>query len=98
MDTQAREASSAQASIAGTIASPAGFRYRNRVKADELISDALVNQDNYHWSALVKHNGLLWNVDSKSSAPTLMTREAFSKLLLRYPDTFAVARQEHTDN
>ena len=61
--------------------------------ADELICGALVNQNNYHWIALVKHNGLLWHVDSEHF-PTPMDEEAFKACLRSYPDTFAVARRE----
>ena len=61
------------------------------VLADELICGALVNQDNYHWIALVKHEGVLWEVDSRLF-PTPLGREAFRDLLRRYPNTFPVQR------
>jgi hypothetical protein len=64
------------------------------VLADELVHGALVNQSQAHWIALVKHNGLLWHVDSKKS-PRPMDEEAFRACLRDYPDSFAVARYEH---
>ena len=60
--------------------------------ADDLVSGALVNQDNYHWIALVKHNGLLWEVDSRY-APAPLDKTGFSATLKRYPDTFAIVQQ-----
>ena len=62
--------------------------------ADEQVSGAVVNQDNYHWIALVKHNGLLWEVDSRK-APALMDQQAFRATVERYPNTFAIVRQGH---
>ena len=44
--------------------------------ADEGVTGAVVNQDNKHWIAMVKHNGLLWEVDSQK-APALMDQQAF---------------------
>ena len=64
------------------------------VLADELVIGALVNQNQAHWIALVKHNGLLWHVDSQLS-PTPMDEEAFRDCLRSYPSTHAVARSEH---
>ena len=74
----------------------------NRLEADQydaLMSDplaigALVNENNAHWSALVRHAGLLWHVDSKFS-PKLMDRDAFKQCLQTFPSTFAVTRKEH---
>ena len=62
--------------------------------ADELVIGALVNQNQAHWVALVKHNGLLWEVDSQLS-PKPMDEEAFRQCLRSYPSTHAVARREH---
>ena len=61
---------------------------------DETAAGAVVNQDNYHWIALVKHNGLLWEVDSRK-APALMDQQAFSATVERYPNTFAIVRKGH---
>ena len=44
----------------------------------------------------MKHNGLLWHVDSRLS-PTRMDEEAFRDCLRSYPSTHAVARREHLD-
>ena len=55
------------------------------------ITGALVNQDNTHWIALVKHAGLLWKVDSRLF-PTPLGREAFRDLLRQHPHTFPVQR------
>ena len=64
------------------------------VLADELVHGAIVNQNQAHWIALVKHNGLLWHVDSRRS-PRPMDETAFRNELRKYPDTFAVARCQH---
>ena len=64
-----------------------------RMLDDELICGAVVNQNNYHWIALVKHNGLLWHVDSRYS-PWAMDEDAFRVCLKSHPSTFAVARRE----
>ena len=61
---------------------------------DETAAGAVVNQDNYHWIALVKHNGLLWEVDSRK-APALMDQQAFSATVERFPNTFAIVRKGH---
>ena len=60
--------------------------------ADEGVTGAVVNQDNKHWIAMVKHNGLLWEVDSRK-APALMDQQAFRATVERYPSTFAIARK-----
>ena len=65
--------------------------------ADELVSGALVNQNNFHWIALVKHNGLLWHVDSRF-APAPMDQEAFRACMRAHPDAFAIARRAHPAN
>ena len=61
---------------------------------DETAAGAVVNQDNYHWIALVKHHGLLWEVDSRK-APALMDQQAFSATVERFPNTFAIVRKGH---
>ena len=61
--------------------------------ADELVIGALVNENQAHWIALVKHNGLLWHVDSQNS-PWPMDEEVFRACLGSHPSTFAVARRE----
>ena len=65
--------------------------------ADDLVSGALVNQNNFHWIALVKHNGQLWHVDSRY-APWPMREEDFRQCLEAYPSTFAVAQREHAES
>ena len=64
--------------------------------ADDLLLGALVNQNQAHWIALVKHGGLLWHVDSCGS-PCPMGEESFREDLRAYPSTFAVAYAEHRD-
>ena len=59
--------------------------------ADESTCGALVNEDNHHWIALVKHSGLLWHVDSRHS-PRPLDEEAFRACLEAYPNTFRVLR------
>jgi hypothetical protein len=60
---------------------------------DELACGALVNQNNAHWIALVKHEGFLWHVDSQRT-PTPMSEASFRETLRRYPDAFPVARRQ----
>ena len=62
--------------------------------ADEGLIGALVNQGNSHWIALVKHDGLLWHVDSKHS-PKVMDEAAFIRCLRTSVSTNAVARSDH---
>ena len=62
--------------------------------ADELLIGALVNQNDSHWIALVKHDGLLWEVDSQHS-PKVMDEAGFRRCLRTYPSTTAVARHDH---
>ena len=42
----------------------------------------------------MKHNGLLWEVDSRK-APALMDQQAFSATVERFPNTFAIVRKGH---
>ena len=58
------------------------------------ICGALVNQNNFHWIALVKHKEQLWHVDSRYS-PWPMDEEAFRECLQTHASTFGVARWEH---
>ena len=67
------------------------------VIADVLVSGALVNQDNFHWIALVKHNGLLWHVDSRYD-PAPMDQVAFRACMHAHPGAFAIAQQAHPGN
>ena len=67
------------------------------VIADELVSGALVNQDNFHWIALVKHNGLLWHVDSRYDLAR-MDQVAFRACMHAHPGAFAIAQQAHPGN
>ena len=62
--------------------------------SDPLAIGALVNENNAHWSALVRHAGLLWHVDRKFS-PKLMDRDAFKQCQQTFPSTFGVTRKEH---
>ena len=61
---------------------------------DPLALGAIVNENNAHWVALVKHDGLLWHVDSQHS-PKVLDEAGFMQCLERFPDTFALARREH---
>ena len=64
---------------------------------DDLLLEALVNQDQEHWIALVKHNGGLWHVDS-TKFPWKMGEADFREVLRKYPSTFAVALTEHRED
>ena len=74
--------------------SPLDAETYHAVLHDPLVLGALVNEDNEHWVALVKHDGLLWHVDSKRS-PKVMAEEAFRQCLETFPSTFLVTRSEH---
>ena len=64
--------------------------YENVLNQENVVG-AVVNQDNVHWSAIVKHQASLWHVDS-TSWPQLLHEAGYTALLLRYPMTFAIAR------
>ncbi len=66
--------------------------YHKVLMLDEDIVGALVNKHNAHWVALVKHNDLLWLVDS-CATPVPMDSAAFQAFVRSHPDTFAVARK-----
>ena len=61
---------------------------------DHQTCGALVNQNNAHWIALVKHKEQLWHVDSCYS-PWPMREEDFRECLATYPSTFAVVQRGH---
>ena len=62
--------------------------YEN-LQQHEQIYGAVVNENNAHWSAIVKHAGHLWHVDS-GSRPIILDYLRFCTLLQRFPMTFAV--------
>ena len=53
---------------------------------NENIMGALINQDQAHWTAIVKHNGRLWHADSctPDEEATLLSEDDFRTLLRRY--------------
>ena len=61
---------------------------------DHQTCGALVNQNNAHWIALVKHKEQLWHVDS-CYFPWPMREEDFRECLATYPSTFAVVQRGH---
>ena len=50
------------------------------------ILRALINQDQAHWTAIVKHNGRLWNADSctPDEKATQLSVDGFITLLRRH--------------
>ena len=65
--------------------------YKSELLDRDSVCGALVNQDGDHWIALVKHQGLLWHVNSKGK-PRPMDDEEVKATLKRYPTTWAVER------
>jgi hypothetical protein len=65
--------------------------YDEFVAAADVIG-AVVNQDNVHWSAIVKHAGSVWDVDS-SSQPVLLDAGSFSSLIHRFRNVFPITLQ-----
>lgn len=55
--------------------------------ADPNALGALLNEDNLHWLAIVKHGGELWHVDSRHM-PRLISVPELLRLLEHYPSTF----------
>ena len=48
--------------------------------------EALVNQENLHWSVVVKHASFLWHVDSRV-APMRLNRVSFRALIRDHSET-----------
>lgn len=67
-----------------------------RVSTDELLVGVLINHDNVHWSAVVRHDGHLWLADSLRQ-PVQLSEEAYMDLLKRYPMSFVVVRNDFSE-
>ncbi len=63
---------------------------------DESIVGAMVNEDNRHCTAIVRHQGSLWYVDSLNT-PTRIDYQRYRTLLQRYPATFAVVLHDYDE-
>ena len=50
----------------------------------ESIRGAVINEHGLHWSAIVKHNGHLWHVDSRWVPPRVLTAATFAALIRSY--------------
>ena len=61
---------------------------------DDLIYGALVNQDGQHWTAIVKHSGLLWHVGSLHS-PKVPSDDGLAALLEAHPETYPLLDNGH---
>ena len=61
---------------------------------DDLIYGALVNQNGQHWTAIVKHSGLLCHVDSLHS-PKVLSDDGLAALLDAHPETYPLLDNEH---
>ena len=62
---------------------------------DPLILGALVNMNNTHWIALVKHGTFLWRVDSLKT-PRILTPEALDELLNEHPNAYPLVLNEYS--
>ena len=56
---------------------------------DPLVLGALMNENNLHWTALVKHVGLVWYVDSNAH-PQILDSAALTTLLCKFPSCYAL--------
>ena len=61
---------------------------------DPCFHGALLNEDNVHWLAVVKHGDAIWHVDSRY-APRLISSAELRLTLHRYPSTFPVMDFDH---
>ena len=64
---------------------PAGSADYGFMLTTATIRAAVINEHQAHWSAIVKHNGELWHVDSRPSHPTVLTAASFHDLIRKYP-------------
>ena len=62
--------------------------YENLLR-DEGIFGAIINENNVHWSAIVKHAEHLWHVDSQTR-PKRIDDTRYRAILHRFPMTFAI--------
>lgn len=65
----------------------------DHVAKKEDVLGALVNENNAHWTAIVKHLLSLWYVDSINGAKKL-NKQSFIKLLEQHPNTFLVVTND----
>ena len=49
--------------------------------SDPVFVGAIVNIENRHWTAIVKHDGDLWDVDSLKEWPRLLDEQSFGVLV-----------------
>ena len=61
---------------------------------DNLIYQVLINQNGQHWTAVVKHAGILWHVDS-CDVPRIILDNEFEELLCHHPETYPLLESEH---
>jgi hypothetical protein len=60
------------------------------------ISGALVNQNDAHWTAVVKHNGFLWYVDSLKQ-PAIMEDMDYAAMLQRWPTSYLLVSHDFVE-
>ena len=60
---------------------------------DARCRGAIVNIRNVHWTALVKHAGAVWYVDSLQR-PQRLQEGGVEELLQRWPETYAIVSEE----
>ncbi len=68
------------------------------VRLPTLIHDAayvgaIANRANMHWTALVKHGGQLWHVDSET-LPEVISTEQLAHMLAQQPEIYPVVRAD----
>ena len=78
------------------LASPLSNESYQQVFLNQDILGALVNEDQHHWSAILRHADCLWHVDSRSR-PELLTEQGFRLLVQRFPATMAVVSNEYME-
>ena len=57
------------------------------------ILGALINENNVHWTAIVKHDNAAWYVDSLST-PQILDEEDFIGCILMNPYTYAITSHD----
>lgn len=68
---------------------PAVAEQWDDLSGHESFYGALVNVGNWHWKAIVKHNGFVFDVDSLQ-VPMLMEHEDYLRVISENPSTFMV--------
>ena len=60
------------------------------------IVGVLLSHNGAHWSAVCKHNNLVWHVDSQCE-PAILEQRCFARPLRKHPMAFAVVHNDYEE-